>query len=330
MPREASFSKQQLLYIINLQTQIIQLGTDVNAIMHLLVNHAGYLKNSTAMAITLIEQQQVVCHAASQNLRYCKGKIFNLNDGLSGIAISTRQRTYSADYQQDPRIHPELRALTPYASLAVLPLFFNDMPIGTYLIFSDQHNAFSDLELQLLDLLSATIATALHHSIKVNQQIQMATQDYLTGIQTRAALVECFEHMLQLQQQRATILIIDMNDLKTINDQYGHQAGDLALIEVAQRLKHHIRKEDLIVRLGGDEFAIFLSNVDQLNLIQHTIDRLMSSCANGFIYKQQQIDIHISIGYACYPQDGQHLSTLMECADLRMYQHKRQAKIHKA
>ncbi|KAA8735332.1 GGDEF domain-containing protein [Acinetobacter qingfengensis] len=323
MARDFYFSQKQLLNVIELQTQIIKLGTDVHAIMKLLVEDIQNLTNATASALTLLEDDYIVCHAVSKNVQSYIGKRFHLNDGLAGYAIKNKKLIYSMDYQGDDRVNINIRKTMSFESIVVLPLFFQEQAVGVYLLFSNQKDAFSKQDLQLLNLLSDTISAALYQSIKLEKQIKLASMDYLTGLNTRAILSEYFE---KNNHQHAGLLMIDMNDLKFINDHYGHRAGDLALIEVGKRLKRQIRKDDLIVRLGGDEFAVFLANIHTADAIQLLINRFIQVCSEAFYYKNQAINISISVGYALYPKDGKQLTTLMEVADQHMYNNKRHRK----
>ncbi len=152
--------------------------------------------------------------------------------------------------------------------------------------------------------------------------------DYLTGLPNRYA----FEQYLQsaiLQYQEAetpvpfAILFVDINDFKLINDHFGHDFGDQALIEFALRLKTHIRPDDFVARFAGDEFVILLNEIrarEDIRPIIEGIEKALSGPLKSF--DSSSLNIGGAVGEAYYPEDGTSVAELLVVADERMYAHK--------
>ncbi len=116
---------------------------------------------------------------------------------------------------------------------------------------------------------------------------------------------------------------MDMNGLKSINDNHGHRVGDAALTEFASRIKCNARRSDIVARLGGDEFGMILSPVDSSHGVTATIARLNSQIEPPFLFEGKTYRLHASIGAALFPEDGEDIKQLIDVADHRMYAEKR-------
>jgi diguanylate cyclase (GGDEF)-like protein len=162
---------------------------------------------------------------------------------------------------------------------------------------------------------------------KANEQLtQLATCDPLTKALNRRGFNEALNKALahaKRHQQGLTLLYLDINQFKHINDTLGHEAGDCVLKHVSQMINQHIRKEDSAARLGGDEFAIVMPDFTSTHLAALQ-EKILDITQHAIEYDGHSICINLSLGHACYPEDGQTSDALLKLADLRMYQQKRQ------
>lgn len=121
------------------------------------------------------------------------------------------------------------------------------------------------------------------------------------------------------------LIFIDLNEFKPVNDQYGHDAGDLLLQEGARRLLSSVRQTDLVSRMGGDEFVLLLPDIqssdDLLQIVDKINTALKSPCQ---LFPDIEITISAAMGTAVYPDDGMLADELLNTADERMYRNKRQ------
>ena len=159
------------------------------------------------------------------------------------------------------------------------------------------------------------VVTALHARAETFERLSIL--DPLTGLFNRRFAYEHLPRELDRADRQATPLVlvmIDLDDFKKINDEYGHAAGDAALIAFARHLKRAIRSSDLPVRVGGDEFLIALPDCNPEQL-QGPLSRIYGC---GLDYEGRRIDIQFSIGVAQH-EKGESVAQLLERADASMY-----------
>lgn len=132
---------------------------------------------------------------------------------------------------------------------------------------------------------------------------------------------------LQKTAQEYTIVYLDLNDFKKINDTLGHAAGDKILIIAARKLSNCIREKDLAFRIGGDEFAIILHGNHDEMFIQAFIKRIKDSVKRETILQEGRMNVTTSAGYARCPQNGTDAESLVKLADKRMYEDKRNSQM---
>jgi len=159
-----------------------------------------------------------------------------------------------------------------------------------------------------------------------------ANYDMLTSLPNRNLLNDRFNLLLSQSKRsnnKLAILFIDLDGFKKVNDSFGHNAGDLLLVEISERLKKTIRDSDTIARWGGDEFIILLNNVDSKENINIFVNRMIEDCSRPVkIDRDIEVSVSLSIGISIYPDDGREKTELLESADESMYEAKNDNKIH--
>lgn len=156
----------------------------------------------------------------------------------------------------------------------------------------------------------------------------MAFYDALTGLPNRSMFENYFASFMNRGRyfdQKMAVVFIDLDSFKKVNDQMGHDAGDLLLKQVAIRLKSLLRGCDLLSRLGGDEFVTLLTRIqpESPGLVGQ---RIVEAFWEPFEVNGYKLNIGASVGISVYPDDGEDLETLMKNADRAMYMAKRKGK----
>lgn len=155
---------------------------------------------------------------------------------------------------------------------------------------------------------------------------QQGLADQLTGLATRGVLITRFSQFVEIGQHKGMLCFIDLDDLKTINDSYGHEAGDCALIHFAQVLKRYQEKYNgIAARYGGDEFVLVLEGVEVADG-NSLAEALCIELETVLHVKSKEFTIHGSIGGSFYPTHGTSFEELISKADLALYAAKRNGK----
>jgi diguanylate cyclase (GGDEF)-like protein len=155
---------------------------------------------------------------------------------------------------------------------------------------------------------------------------RIAYVDPLTGLSNRRLFEKELRHGVAMVARGGgclTLLLIDLDGFKKINDQLGHDAGDALLVETALRLTHSVRETDHVARLGGDEFAIVLTGACELATVEVICRRILTSISAPFTYKDATLQVSASIGSVQCPSQGTATETLYKAADVALYEAKR-------
>ncbi|WP_010238759.1 diguanylate cyclase domain-containing protein [Clostridium arbusti] len=158
----------------------------------------------------------------------------------------------------------------------------------------------------------------------------LAYHDSLTGLPNRKLFYIKLEQALfdaKVNNKILAVLYIDLDGFKLINDTYGHQTGDFMLCAASKKLKHSIRKNDILARIGGDEFTLLLYDIDSYENAELVVQKLLSKLNKPIIKNNIEFFINASIGISIYPHNGKDINSLIKNADHNMYEIKRQKKM---
>lgn len=172
-------------------------------------------------------------------------------------------------------------------------------------------------------------ASDITDEVAAHAQIQhLSMHDALTGLPNRNKLARYLDEVLLLKEHAPplSLLMIDLDNFKPINDSLGHPAGDAVLQEVATRLRECTREHDLVARLGGDEFVVVLNGMDSHQEIDKFCTRLIGSLHQPILYEQHPLHIGASVGIALSRRHGFVASDLIRYADIALYQAKSDGK----
>ena len=219
---------------------------------------------------------------------------------------------------QEPRSREVVPGLVP-------PGLFAAVCLGL-LVYASQHRvAESAVTLAALGVVVAIFRTGLAFRMvgQLATHRAEARTDELTGLHNRRAFHERLAAVLHDRpvEAPAALLVLDLDEFKAVNDTLGHHHGDDLLREVATRLGHGLRGDDVLARLGGDEFAIVLAGSDSAAATR-VAERLAAGLRRPFGVASRELNVTASIGIAMFPEDGKDPARLLQHADLAMYQAK--------
>ncbi len=224
-------------------------------------------------------------------------------------------------------------------SIIGLPLKIGQKVLGVMNIAVQRKHEFSDEEIKVLEFLGDQAAVAIQNA-KLYEQAQqeiadrkkaekaiqhLANHDALTGLPNRRLFNERINLEIARSQRnkiRFSVMLFDLDQLKKVNDSFGHNIGDMLLQAVAQRMLGLLRKSDTVARMGGDEFFLILPEMNQIEDATLTAERILSALSTPFHLEGYQINISTSIGASFFPDDGETPEELVKKADLAMYKAK--------
>ncbi|MFU8789868.1 MAG: EAL and GGDEF domain-containing protein [Methylobacter sp.] len=157
----------------------------------------------------------------------------------------------------------------------------------------------------------------------------LAYHDPLTKLPNRLLLKDRIDHSLQnavREGSQAAVLFLDLDRFKGINDTYGHDVGDGLLMEVSQRIKNLVRKEDTFSRYAGDEFVVFMENIPDAKNPAKLAKKLIDTFDAPVYIKGHRLKVSTSVGISLFPQDGRDTETLIKNADAAMYRAKKEGR----
>ncbi|RZA30217.1 MAG: GGDEF domain-containing protein [Proteobacteria bacterium] len=236
---------------------------------------------------------------------------------------------YVPDATQDPRFadNPQVVGdfgLRFYAGVPIIGP--SGHALGTICVIDSEPRNFSEGALEQLKQLAIGVGSALRLHASMQAFLKLSMTDPLTGLENRAGFNKCLSDALTrpgMPGPHVGLLFLDLDGFKSINDLFEHASGDVALQEVAQRLRHVTRTRDKIARFGGDEFCILTEDVQDIIGLGTLAARIHAALAEPFMIDRQVVPLRTSIGIATYPQDATNSEALIRKADAALYEAKR-------
>ncbi|MCE0721883.1 MULTISPECIES: GGDEF domain-containing protein [Legionella] len=236
-----------------------------------------------------------------------------------------------------------IRGLVIYASLSLICIFFFILfePMSIYKV---PPNYLTEIELfnfiTILFLEVTLLYSILYENLKFSSELieqnfllqadqkkfhYLARHDNLTNLPNRTFFNAYLENLLSsvnVQTHSVTLLFMDLDHFKYINDTYGHHAGDHVLLKCSKRLQHCLRNNDFIARIGGDEFVATIVHNKNDGVPDNFAKRILQEFNKPFFIDNTKVTCHLSLGAASYPSDATSLEVLLKKADKAMYEMK--------
>ncbi|MCG8454385.1 MAG: sensor domain-containing diguanylate cyclase [Spirochaetales bacterium] len=262
------------------------------------------------------------------------------HESLSALSISQNKDLRIDSRSEAIQKVPFLRSLPGgrcgNESFLLVRLRINGNTIGVLSVQAKTQHCYKERHLELLRALAGFVAISLSNSnahqdlLTANARIaHMATHDALTGLPNRVQIMSRLKQEIyrcRRYKQALAVLFIDLDGFKAINDNYGHRAGDAALIETARRLKNNIRSTDAVGRLAGDEFLVVFTDDCTSDFANNLAELLRKSLEKPIEALRNVVSVSASIGLAIFPEDGESPEELINASDNAMYVAKRKGK----
>ena len=235
-----------------------------------------------------------------------------------------RQRSFLT--QLNKQVTQNLLGVTIYDMAIISPIILNNQVKGALIAeFEESQIDLPDEDKLFLASLSELCSNSLYaHERKrlQDQLIHLAHHDPLTNLPNRSFFEEIAKKSIARSERDASgfsLLFIDLDKFKPVNDTYGHGVGDQLLKQVAERLKKRIRTSDTVARIGGDEFLILLEQTNDVSNARIIANEILESLSQVFEIEEHKVRISCSIGIALFPSHGNTLDELITASDHAMY-----------
>jgi diguanylate cyclase (GGDEF)-like protein len=288
---------------------------DIERIADVCVNDIPSIVGVRFASLYVLDETNHILHLLKHNHPFRINKIVSLNQSPpSPMVMAVRSKELilvgNIDTHKKPVIRKSQRVFAENyqtRNCAIVPLICQDRVVGVLNLADKlQDGGFAPGEIALVELFSQLVGASIGN-IKLFERIQhQATMDGLTGLVNHRTFYEILEKELWRSRRyggKISLIMIDIDNLKKINDTYGHRAGDKVIKEISRRIKGCIRQIDVAARYGGDEFSVVLPNTS-LGDATVVSERMVDVVANSpVIWQKEQIPVSISVGVGQYDTD---------------------------
>lgn len=323
--REQLSQRREELSVINRSSAIMASSLDIQRIFDSFTKELRKIVNIDWAAIALIGDSDLCFLALFSEIgsTWKVGGRIPIKGTATEWVASHKKVIVEADLLQKSRfVTAESHTKQGIRSIAYLPLITSGRAIGSLTMASRQPNAYSWRQIKLLEGLASQITMPIEHSQLYAEVMEKVRVDELTGLFNRRS----FDEVMASETSRYSryggifsLIMLDLDSFKTINDNYGHLAGDEALRQIGEVLKNAIRTSDQAFRYGGEEFAILLPNTS-IDAANRVAERVRKQIASTMIAGRTSVTG--SLGLASWPANGKELNEIIAAADAALYQAK--------
>ncbi|MCD1257940.1 diguanylate cyclase [Paenibacillus athensensis] len=276
------------LRLINEITKRLNQSLRLNEIFEFASSELLNIFGADFSCILQTDKQREKLIVQASNLPSMFQENFTLDEGFSGVVYATKEPVIISDYSMNTKIKSKLMEVTQSRSLIGSPILVNGEVEGVILVVHSKPNFFSYENYKLLQVLSGHIGLAMTNASLHAEVRRMVITDNLTGLYVRHYLDEQ-ANLMQKKDFCGSLIVVDIDYFKRVNDTYGHQVGDKILIQVSGIIKSSIRDTDIAARWGGEELAVYLPQVAKeqtvriaerirLRVMQETNPQVTVSC----------------------------------------------------
>jgi len=321
------------LNLIYNTTNLISSSEDLNTAYERCLTEIGQVAQFSMGVVYRCKEQTntLVIKASWQNskessaLTPVNDREYSYGEGLAGLCWHTQQSMWiDAEKYHKQFGNALLFKNDKFKWVLVFPIVSGGEVDAVFEFFASDQLKVTP-ERSLFDLLATQISSAVERKKSHYLLQHLALHDDLTKLPNRRACMDTLEFTINKEQQ-FSLMYLDLDGFKAVNDNYGHDIGDLLLIEVSKLFKNKLRSQDYLARLAGDEFLVIVTDMSDEQSLPMLAGRLIASLQKPLVLENNSVQISVSIGIATYPEDGDNIETLLKRADDAMYKAKENGK----
>jgi diguanylate cyclase len=288
---------------------------DLDDVLGTVAREAQRLTGADAAAVEIPDGGDLVYRAASGTAEAHLGLRLPSANAISGLAVRTGETLVCDDSETDDRVDVDACRRVGARSLVVVPLLHDAHAAGVLKVYSEKRGAFTPEHVRVITLLADMIGSALARAELLEQLHELALTDELTGLANRRSWYDQLERALARARRSTTslsVLVLDLNGFKQVNDKQGHAAGDRLLRTVSACWASVLRESDVLGRIGGDEFGVILDHTDS-----ETAARIAARLGSSL----PATEVSVATGIATWDRE-EDAEGLLSRADAAMYEEK--------
>src|SRR6266536_3388636 len=265
-------------------------------------------------------------HAAGENGELFKSRRMNVGDGITGWVIANGRSMSNASPELD-LVGVADEIVRQYRAALVSPLLREDGAFGAITLYSKTHTSYTTEHVRLLESVCQHASSALNNAMTYERTRESALMDPLTELPNARGFYMMLEQRIaegqRMNKESLAVLSMDIDDFKAINDEYGHATGDRVLASLAGVMRKELRQMDILTRYAGDEFVAIMPMAS--SSIARSVGERVRTAVEGSRYSVRagkMVELELSLGVACFPDDGQTTEELLTAAARRMQRDK--------
>ena len=329
-----SISEAQLeVFALHEIAQTIGSSLNLNDTVTLISNKLRAIVPFDSCIIFVVDDRSgkaVAAHAAGEDAQLFGRRRMNVGDGITGWVIANARSMCNASPELDLVGVPE-RIVKQYRSVLVSPLLRDDGAFGSITLYSKSRTSYTTEHVRLLESVCQHAASALNNALTFEKTKESALIDPLTELPNARGFYMMLEQRIaecqRMSGESLAVMSMDIDDFRSINDQYGHSIGDRLLASVAGVIRRELRQMDTLTRYAGDEFVAIMPMAS--SAMAASVGKRMRAAveAQRFSVKTgKMVSLSVSLGVACFPDDGETTEELLTAAAGKMQREKRSRK----
>lgn len=320
---------QREVFALHEIAQTIGSSLNLSDTITLVANKLKAIVPFDSCVIFLVDERSgkaVAAHAVGEEAELFSSRRITIGDGITGWVIANGRSMCNSSPELDMvGISDEI--VKRFRGVLVSPLLREDGSFGAISLYSESRTSYTTEHVRLLESVCQHASSALNNALTYEKTRESALVDPLTDLPNARGFYMMLEQRVaecqRMNRESLSVLCMDIDDFKVVNDQYGHSIGDRLLASVAGVVRRELRQMDILTRYAGDEFVAIMPMASSkmaasiADRIRNAVEEQLFSVRNGTM-----IGLGVSLGVACFPDDGETSEELLTAAARRMQRDK--------
>src|ERR1700754_1612207 len=320
---------QREVFALHEIAQTIGSSLNLSDTVTLVANKLKAIVPFDSCVIFLVDERSgkaVAAHAVGEESELFSSRRITVGEGITGWAIANARSMCNASPELD-MVGIADQIVKRFRGVLVSPLVRDDGAFGAISPYSQSRTSYTTEHVRLLESVCQHASSALNNALTYEKTRESALVDPLTELPNARGFYMMLEQRIaecqRMNRESLAVLCMDIDDFKVVNDQYGHSIGDRLLASVAGVVRRELRQMDILTRYAGDEFVAIMPMASSkmaasiADRIRNTVEEQLFSVRNGTM-----IGLGVSLGVACFPDDGETSEELLTAAARRMQRDK--------